>query len=114
MTRTLIQFGQGVIRCHPYAFAEIEALEGNDLEKFDRLFFSHIGFALRNLVRMLLLSLTRGYLHITKRDRFMARYERKLVWSSAAFAFMTDVVMGLYGGGFKKKEMLSARRIAAE
>ncbi len=109
MTRTLIQFGQGVIRCHPYAFEEIEALEADDLEKFDRLFFSHIGFALRNLVRMLLLSLTRGYLHFTKRDRFMARYERKLVWSSATFAFMTDVVMGLYGGGFKKKEMLSAR-----
>lgn len=109
MTRTLIQFGQGVIRCHPYAFAEIEALESNDLEKFDRLFFSHIGFALRNLVRMLLLSLTRGYLHFSQRDRFMARYEQKLVWSSATFAFMTDVVMGLYGGGFKKKEMLSAR-----
>ncbi|WP_345978170.1 acyl-CoA dehydrogenase [Sulfurimonas sp. HSL3-7] len=109
MTRTLIQFGQGVIRCHPYAFAEIEALESNDIEKFDRLFFSHIGFALRNLVRMLLLSLTRGYLHFTQRNRFMARYEQKLVWSSAAFAFMTDVVMGLYGGGFKKKEMLSAR-----
>jgi len=109
MTRTLIQFGQGVIRCHPYAYAEIEALESDDIEKFDRLFFSHIGFALRNMVRMLLLSLTRGYLHFTDRDRFMARYEQKLVWSSATFAFMTDVVMGLYGGGFKKKEMLSAR-----
>ncbi len=109
MTRTLIQFGQGVIRCHPYAYAEIEALESDDIEKFDRLFFSHIGFALRNMVRMLLLSLTRGYLHFTDRERFMARYEQKLVWSSATFAFMTDVVMGLYGGGFKKKEMLSAR-----
>ena len=109
MTRTLIQFGQGVIRCHPYAYAEIEALSSNDIVAFDRLFFAHIGFALRNLVRMLLLSLTRGYLHFTKRDRFMSRYEQKLAWSSAAFAFMTDVVLGLYGGSFKQKEMLSAR-----
>jgi len=109
MTRTLIQFGQGVIRCHPYAYAEIEALEADDLVAFDHLFFSHIGFTLRNLVRSKLLSLTRGHLHFSSRSGLVARYERKLVWSSAAFAFMTDVVMGLYGGGFKQKEMLSAR-----
>ena len=109
MTRTLIQFGQGVIRCHPYAYAEIEALESGNTEAFDRLFFSHIGFALRNLVRMVLLSLTRGYLHFSGRSAPVAGYERRLAWSSAGFAFMTDIVMGLYGGGFKKKEMLSAR-----
>ena len=109
MTRTLIQFGQGVIRCHPYAYDEIEALEANDIEAFDRLFFAHIGFALRNLVRMELLSLTRGYLHFSNKSLLIAKYERKLAWSSANFAFMTDTVMGLYGGGFKQKEMLSAR-----
>ncbi len=109
MTRTLIQFGQGVIRCHPYAYDEIEALEANDLETFDRLLFAHIGFALRNLVRMELLSLTRGYLHFSSKSPLVAKFERKLVWSSANFAFMTDTVMGLYGGGFKQKEMLSAR-----
>jgi acyl-CoA dehydrogenase len=58
---------------------------------------------------MVLLSLSRGYLHFTARKRFTGRFEQKLAWSSANFAFMTDVVMGLYGGGFKKKEMLSAR-----
>jgi len=109
MTRTLIQFGQGVIRCHPYAYEEIEALEADDVERFDYLFFSHIGFTLRNLVRMVLLSISRGHLHFTTRRQFTGRFEKKLVWSSANFAFMTDVVMGLYGGGFKKKEMLSAR-----
>ncbi len=109
MTRTLIQFGQGVIRCHPYAYDEIEALERGDIEKFDRLIFSHIGFAPRNLVRTTLLTLTRGYLHISRRGSLVARYERKLAWSSAAFALMTDTVMGLYGGSFKRKEMLSAR-----
>ncbi|MEN8147212.1 MAG: acyl-CoA dehydrogenase [Campylobacterota bacterium] len=109
MTRTLIQFGQGVIRCHPYAYAEIEALESNNIEMFDKLFFAHIGFALRNLVRIKLLSLTRGYLHFSNKSALIAKYERKVAWSSANFAFMTDTVMGLYGGGFKQKEMLSAR-----
>lgn len=109
MTRTLIQFGQGVIRCHPYAYDEIEALEANDIAAFDRLFFAHIGFALRNLVRMKLHSLTRGHLHRSNKSPLIAKYERKLAWSSANFAFMTDTVMGLYGGGFKQKEMLSAR-----
>lgn len=109
MTRTLIQFGQGVIRCHPYVYAEIEALEANDVEAFDKLFFSHIGFTLRNSVRMILHALTRGYLHFSKKSGLIARYERKLAWSSASFAFMTDFVMALYGGGFKQKEMLSSR-----
>ena len=109
MTRTLIQFGQGVIRCHPYAYDEIEALETGNIEAFDKLFFSHIGFGLRNLVRTELLSLTRGRLHFSNKSPFIAQYERKLAWSSANFAFMTDTVMGLYGGGFKQKEMLSAR-----
>lgn len=109
MTRTLIQFGQGVIRCHPYAYNEIQALSTGDLATFDRLFFSHIGFALRNLVRMQLHALTRGYLHRSDKSPLIARYERKLAWSSATFAFMTETVMGLYGGGFKQKEMLSAR-----
>ena len=109
MTRTLIQFGQGVIRCHPYAYDEIEALEANDIDTFDKLFFAHIGFALRNLVRMKLHSLTRGHLHVSNKSPLIAKYERKLAWSSANFAFMTDTVMGLYGGGFKQKEMLSAR-----
>ena len=109
MTRTLIQFGQGVIRCHPYAYSEIEALEADDVEAFDRLFFAHIGFALRNSVRTKLLFLSRGHLHFSSSSPFVATYERKLAWSAATFASMTDVVMGLYGGGFKQKEMLSAR-----
>lgn len=109
MTRTLIQFGQGVIRGHPYAYDEIEALSTGDVGKFDRLLFSHIGFALRNLVRTQLFALSRGYLHRSGKSSLIARYERKLAWSAATFAFMTDVVMGLYGGGFKQKEMLSAR-----
>ncbi len=109
MTRTLIQFGQGVIRCHPYAYKEIEALEQGNVREFDENFFKHIGFTLRNMVRMTLLSLSRGYLHFCSRSSIIARYERKLVWSSATFAFLTDFVMGYYGGSLKQKEKVTAR-----
>jgi len=109
MTRTLIQFGQGVIRCHPYAYKEIEALERGDVKAFDENFFKHIGFTLRNMVRMTLLSLSRGYFHFSGRSSLVAKYERKLVWSSATFAFLTDFVMGYYGGSLKQKEKITAR-----
>ena len=109
MTRTLIQFGQGVIRCHPYAYKEIEALEEGNIKAFDENFFKHVGFTLRNMVRMTLLSLTRGYLHFSSRSSLIAKYERKLVWSSATFAFLTDFVMGYYGGSLKQKEKITAR-----
>lgn len=109
MTRTLIQFGQGVIRCHPYAYKEIQALEAGDTQVFDENFFKHIGFTLRNMVRMILLSVTRGYLHYSPRSSLIRKYERKLVWSSATFAFLTDFVMGYYGGSLKQKEKITAR-----
>ncbi len=109
MTRTLIQFGQGVIRCHPYAYKEIEALQESNVKEFDENFFKHIGFTLRNMVRMILLSLSRGYLHFSSRSSLIAKYERKLAWSSATFAFLTDFVMGYYGGSLKQKEKVTAR-----
>ena len=109
MTRTLIQFGQGVIRCHPYAYKEIEALEEGNVKEFDENFFKHVGFTLRNMVRMTLLSLSRGYLHFSSRSSLISKYERKLVWSSATFAFLTDFVMGYYGGSLKQKEKVTAR-----
>ncbi|MDF1881659.1 acyl-CoA dehydrogenase [Sulfurimonas sp. MAG313] len=109
MTRTLIIFGQGVIRCHPYAYKEIEALENGNLNDFDENFFKHVGFTLRNMVRMSLLSLTRGYLHLSSRSSLIAKYERKLAWSSASFAFLTDFAMGYFGGSLKQREKITAR-----
>ena len=109
MTRTLIIFGQGVIRCHPYAYKEIEALEEGNLNNFDENFFKHVGFTLRNMVRMTLLSISRGYLHFSSRSSLISKYERKLVWSSATFAFLTDFAMGYFGGSLKQREKITAR-----
>mgnify|MGYP000126668660 CR=1 FL=1 len=109
MTRTLIQFGQGVIRCHPFAYKEIVALESGDIIKFDSAFFSHIGFSLRNMLKMILLSLSRGYIYSPVSEGVAAYYERKIIWSSATFAFLTDLLMAYYGGGLKQHEKITAR-----
>ena len=109
ITRTLIQFGQGMIRCHPYAYKEIEALEKGDVETFDTLLFSHITHITRNGFRSCLLGLTRGYLHRPRRGGKTARYEQKLSWASAKFAFLSDVALGLLGADLKKRESISGR-----
>jgi len=109
MTRTLIQFGQGVIRCHPFAYKEITALESEDIREFDKAFFGHVGFTFKNMMKMLLLSISRGYLHMPTSKGVGAYYERKLAWSSITFSFLTDFIMGYYGGGLKQKEKITAR-----
>jgi acyl-CoA dehydrogenase len=109
MTRTLIQFGQGVIRCHPYAYAEIEALEKGDTDTFDTMFFSHIKHVLRNSFRSFLLGITRGHLHRPKHGGISSRYEQKLSWASAKFAFLSDAALGIMGAGLKRRESLSGR-----
>lgn len=109
MTRTLIMFGQGLIRCHPYAYAEIEALEKGDVNAFDALLFSHIGHVVRNKARALVMGLTRGYAHRSHSKGKAARYEQKLAWASARFAFLSDVALGLMGASLKRRESVSGR-----
>lgn len=109
MTRTLIQFGQGMIRCHPYAYAEIEALEKEDIEAFDTNFFGHLAYIGRNMLRACFLGITRGHLHRPVSRGVAARYEQKLAWCSAQFACMSDIALGLMGSGMKKRESVSGR-----
>ena len=109
MTRTLIQFGQGVIRCHPYAYGEIEALEQGDIATFDTMFFGHIGHVVKNTFRYIFLGLSRGHLHRASSKGVMKRYEQKLAWASARFAFLSDVALGIMGAGLKRRESLSGR-----
>ena len=109
MTRTLIQFGQGMIRCHPYAYAQIEALENGDVEAFDTLLFKHIWHVKKNAFRACLLGLSRGHLHRRKGAKSIGRYEQKLAWASAKFAFMADVALCLMGADLKRRESVSGR-----
>lgn len=110
LTRTLIVFGQGALRAHPYAYEEVSSLEANDLARFDRAFWGHIGHVVRNLCRSILLSVTRGYIACSPSCHpQMKRYFRRLQWSSATFAIMADVAMGSLGGTLKLREKITGR-----
>lgn len=109
LTRTLIIFGQGALRAHPFALKEIEAIAARDLTAFDRAFWGHIGHIVRNLSRAIVLSVTRGALAGSPVSGSTARYYRKLSWASATFAIMADIAMGALGGSLKLKEKLTGR-----
>lgn len=109
LTRTLIIFGQGALRAHPFALAEVNAIAARDLRSFDRAFWGHIGHVVRNLSRAIVLSLTRGALAGSPVGGATARYYRKLGWASATFAIMSDIAMGALGGSLKLKEKLTGR-----
>lgn len=109
LTRTLIIFGQGAMRAHPYAFKEVDAIEKGNLKEFDSAFWGHIGHVVRNLFRAVVLSCTRGRLAQTHRPCEVKRYAQKLSWASASFAIMADIAMGTLGGKLKIKEKLTGR-----
>ena len=113
MTRSLMIFGQGAIRCHPYVLKEMQTLNIADyrerLKTFDKLLFGHIGFGFSNAVRSFTLGLTAAKIGQTAGDAYTRRYYRKLDRYSAALALCADVSMGVLGGKLKFKEKLSAR-----
>ena len=109
LTRTMIIFGQGAIRCHPYVYQEIEALNQSDVGAFDRAFWNHIGLMVRNGFRSGLLNISRGYLAPSPVKGPTAKYYRKLAWASAAFAFFTDLTLISFGGTLKRREKLTGR-----
>jgi len=109
LTRSLMIFGQGAIRCHPYAYDEIDALTNGDVKAFDNAFWKHIGHVGRNTARALLMSLTRGTIASSPVSRPASKYYKKLSWTSASFAFLADIALGSYGGGLKIKEKISGR-----
>jgi acyl-CoA dehydrogenase len=115
LTRSLIIFGQGAIRCHPYIFKEMEAARASDsaaaLPEFDKLITSHVGFTVRNAARAIVHGLTRGRLSSTASQLppVAAGYARELNRYCAAFAFLSDVTMLVVGGELKRKEKISAR-----
>ena len=115
LTRSLIIFGQGAIRCHPYVLKEMHAARDPDRREasreFDRAFWGHVGFTVTNAVRALVMGLTGSHwvsvpLDAAPENR---RYFQQLTRFSAMFAFLSDVSMLALGGGLKRREKLSAR-----
>jgi acyl-CoA dehydrogenase len=109
LTRTLMIFGQGALRAHPYAFKELNAIEKGDLLGFDHALWGHIGHVVRNGFRSVVLSITRGYVARTPVHRELKMYARRLTWASATFAILADLSMGTLGGSLKFREKITGR-----
>jgi acyl-CoA dehydrogenase len=113
LTRSMMIFGQGAIRCHPYLLTEMEAAANPDEKAgaadFDKALFSHIGFTISNAARALAGALTGGRCFAAPQIGRARPYYRQLSRMSAAFAFSADVALLLLGGKMKRKEKLSAR-----
>ena len=109
LTRSLIVFGQGAIRCHPYVQDEMAAATAGDVTAFDRAFFGHLGHIAKNSARAFTLGLTGSGLASAPVSGFEARYYKTIARQSAAFALIADVALGNLGGALKRKEYLSGR-----
>jgi acyl-CoA dehydrogenase len=113
LTRNLIIFGQGAIRCHPFVLHEMNAVRDQDrkhgVSEFDRALFGHIGFTISNAARSLLMALSFARFERVPETGPTRRYYQHIERFSASFAFATDVAMLTLGGYLKKKETISAR-----
>ena len=113
LTRSLIIFGQGAVRCHPFVLKEMNAARNPDrregVDQFDAALFGHIGFTISNSVRSFIMALTNARFTRVPVQGATARYYQHIVRFSASFAFAVDVAMLTLGGYLKKKENLSAR-----
>ena len=113
LTRNLMIFGQGAVRCHPFVFKEMLAAsnpnEEQGLQQFDALLFRHLGYGLSNFIRSLSLGLTLGKIVTKPVDDETGRYYQQLTRMSSALALVSDVCMAVLGGDLKRKERLSAR-----
>jgi len=109
LTRSLIIFGQGAIRCHPYVFREMQAVAENDAAEFDRAFSGHVGFAISNAARSLWLGLSGARLAPSPVRGPSRRYYQQLTRMSAVFALVSDISLLVLGGSLKRREKLSGR-----
>lgn len=113
LTRSMIIFGQGAIRCHPFLLRELEAAYDTDQARarinFDRALFSHIGFTISNAVRALVMGLTGSLFVSAPAAGPLTGYYRQFSRMSSAFTFLADVTLLILGGELKRKEKLSAR-----
>jgi acyl-CoA dehydrogenase len=113
LTRNLIIFGQGAIRCHPFVLKEMSAARNPDrsqaVDDFDRALFGHVGFTISNAARAFVMALTFARFESVPGTGPARRYYQHIERFSASFAFATDVAMLALGGYLKKKESISAR-----
>ena len=113
LTRSMIIYGQGAIRGHPFVLKEMEATQEEDdakaLKDLDAAFFGHVAFTISNMARAAWMGVTCARLVMTPGDKHTRRYYQQLTRLSSAFAWTSDVAMFVLGGSLKRRERLSAR-----
>jgi acyl-CoA dehydrogenase len=113
LTRSLIIFGQGAIRAHPWLLKEMRATSGEGSSaarrEFDKALFSHVGYSISNMIRSFMLGLSGGWTTRAPLRGPSRRYYRQMKRMCSAFAFTADTVLIMLGGKFKVREKLSGR-----
>jgi acyl-CoA dehydrogenase len=113
LTRNMMIYGQGAIRCHPFVLKEMLACQVEDkqaaLAQFDDAVFGHVGFTISNMMRSIWSSITGTRFLSSPVSDETARYYRAMQTYSANLALISDMSMALLGGSLKRKERISAR-----
>ena len=114
LTRSLMIFGQGSMRCHPYLFEELQLLQSDNkesaLKKFNTLLFKHLAYTFNRAAKALAFGLTGGSKEgSSSADDFSKPYYAIINRMSADFALTADMALGILAGDLKRKEMLSGR-----
>ncbi|MGB5472650.1 MAG: acyl-CoA dehydrogenase [Gammaproteobacteria bacterium] len=109
LTRNLIIFGQGAIRCHPFLFREMEASANNDVVAFDSALLGHGSHVMSNFSRSLFHNISCGRLLHAPQHGLRGHFYRQFNRMSLAFAVITEITLMTLGGGLKRKESISGR-----
>ncbi len=109
LTRSMIIFGQGAIRCHPFILKEMQSLQHDNMQDFEHYLGQHISYTLSNAARSLFHGLTLAKFATSPANNKLQYYFQQLSRASSAFALVSDISMALLGGKLKFKESISAR-----
>lgn len=114
LSRSLMIFGQGSMRCHPYLFEELQLLQSADTpaacQQFDQIFYQHMGYSLNRAARSFLFGFTGGSTEApNSANSFSRPYYKIINRLSANFSITADLCLGILAGDLKRKEMLSGR-----
>ena len=113
LTRTMIIFGQGAMRSHPFLLKEVEAVHNKNrkqgIKDFDKALFAHFGFIISNIVRSFWFGLSCARFVSTPGNKDTRYYYRQLVKMSSAFALLSDICVAVLGGSLKRREKISGR-----
>ena len=115
LTRSMIIFGQGFLRCHPFLRSEAEAIAADDTKEFNRLFWLHFARVTQVKTRVLIGAWSGGWALSLSGDeggreiKGLARHHRRLALLSSQYAYLVEIALALVGGAIKRRESISGR-----